>query len=59
MNTATIMVGLRAAMRAADLATRALEAANNGDDEAAREYLAQSRSDYEAARQAWDDAEQS
>lgn len=47
---------LAAANEAAALATKAIEAANNGDDEAAQDYLAQSQARYDAARDGWDAA---
>lgn len=47
---------LKAATEMAQLATRAIEASNNGDDEAARDYLRQARERYASARAAWDEA---
>ena len=47
---------MTAAQEAAALATRAIEAANNGDEEGAKEYLEQARSRYAESRAAWDNA---
>ena len=47
---------MSAAQEAANLAARAIEAANNGNEEEAKEYLEKARSRYAASRDAWDNA---
>ena len=56
VTVATIIRLLAAANEAAGLATKALDAANNGDEEAAREYLDRARAHYDTSRAAWDAA---
>lgn len=50
------MALIEAGQSAANLATRAIDAANNGDQAAADKYLEEAREKYASAREAWDKA---
>jgi cellobiose-specific phosphotransferase system component IIA len=50
------MLLIEAGQSAASLATRAMEAANNGDQAAADKYLEEARQRYADAREKWDTA---
>lgn len=62
MDQATILklvqVGMSGALAAANLFTKALEAANNGDLQAAEAYLTQARSHFDQAVADWEAAGQ-
>lgn len=47
---------IAAGQAAASFASRAIEAANNGDDESAQKYLEAARENYASAREQWDNA---
>lgn len=47
---------IQTAQELTDLASRAIEAANNGDDSVAEAYLANARQQYAKARKEWDNA---
>lgn len=55
---ATIIALARAGAAMTDAATRALEAANNGDQDAAERYLTEARGAFGSAREKWDEAGQ-
>lgn len=53
---AQAMSMIKTATEVADLATHAIDAANNGDQDAADKYLLDARNLYANAREKWDNA---